>query len=144
MRSVRSESATGTVSRCAHTLIAAQRPQKHMPAADASGAKVVWSFVVCAGRTSARVGLTNVRQAPLLGVRIARGVGVAVPETLHITRLRHVAKAFCLRGERRTLQLRHVVGTRIAPSAGLNEKAFCREARATCVGFGPAVLPQSL
>jgi len=79
-----------------------------------------------------------------LGFRIARGVGVAVPETLHITRLWHVAKAFCLRGERRTLQLRHVVGTLIAPSAGLNEKAFCREARATRVGFGPAVLPQSL
>ena len=70
-------------------------------------------------------------------------LSVAVPETLHITRLRHVVKAFCLRGERRTLQLRHVRRTFIAPSATLSEQAFCRGARAARVGFGSAVLPQA-
>ena len=49
---------------------------------------------------------------------------------------------FCRVRKRHTQRFRRVVSTCSEPSAAVYEKAFCREARWKCSGFGIGVLPQ--
>jgi hypothetical protein len=78
--------------------------------------------------------LTFVRQCASPSSVVASAY--ATPESPGVSRLRLVTENSARRGERRTLPLRHVVGTCIAPSATLLAKEYCHEARETRVGFG--------
>jgi hypothetical protein len=120
--------------------LALERPKKQPPAAEASAWRAFGcclAYATCTSGTRSRSLRSAVRM-----LHVRRSSAYEAPESPRVSRLRLVTENSALRGARRTLQLRHVVGTYIAPSATVRAKEYCHEARATRVGFGADVLPQ--